>query len=77
MAGKVGRRLRSLAEPRDDRLRKVRGSRATPIPFLRPFESLPPRRTYGRAIGMPRPRFLVGAGMVGEDGTSPPLAAPK
>ena len=76
MAGKVDLRLRSLAEPRDDRL-KAQGSRATPIPFLRPFESLPPRRTYGRANGMPRPRFLVGAGMVGEDGTSPPPAAPK
>ena len=31
-----------------------------PIPFLGPFESLPPRRTYGRAKGMPRPRFLAG-----------------
>ena len=32
---------------------------ATPIPFLRPFESLPPRRTYGRVNGTPRPRFLA------------------
>ena len=31
-----------------------------PIPFLGPFESLPPRRTNGRAKGMPRPRFLAG-----------------
>ena len=69
IAGKVDQRLRSLAEPRDDRL-KAQGSRATPIPFLRPFESL-------RANGMPRPRFLVGAGMMGEGGTSPPPAAPK
>ena len=76
MAGEVGLRLRSLAEPRDDRL-KAQGSRATPIPFLRPFESLPPRRTYGMASGMPRPRFLVGAGMVGKGGMSPPPAACK
>ena len=69
MAGKVGLRLRSLAEPRDDRL-KAQGSRATPIPLLRPFESL-------RASGMPRPRFLVGAGMMGEGGMSSPLGAYK